>query len=84
MSAQLNNLARLQNTAPAYLKHAKLKEWVAQMAALAKPDRIYWCDGSNEEYDRLMAEMCATGMLKKVPKRPNSYLALSDPQIVCT
>ena len=80
MSAQPNQIAQLGT--PAYVKHAKLKEWVASMAVLAKPDRIYWCDGSDEEYDRLMAAMCATGMLKKVPKRPNSYLALSDPQDV--
>ena len=80
MSAQPNHIAQLG--APAYVKHAKLIEWVASMAALAKPERIYWCDGSDEEYDRLMGEMCATGMLKKVAKRPNSYLALSDPQDV--
>src|ERR1700744_4807609 len=69
------------NNAPAYVKHAKLKAWVDEMAALAKPDNIYWCDGSQEEYDRLNAQMVATGMMKKLnqAKRPNCFLALSDP-----
>ena len=81
MSAQLNHLASL---APAWIKHAKLKDWVASIAELTKPDRIYWCDGSQEEYNRLTGEMCATGMMKKLNpvKRPGCYLALSDPQDV--
>lgn len=66
--------------APAYVKHAKLLAWVADMAALCKPDAIYWCDGSDEEYQRLCDQLVQAGTFIKLneAKRPNSYLCRSD------
>jgi phosphoenolpyruvate carboxykinase (GTP) len=66
-------------TAPT--KHAKLLDWVGEIAELTQPDSIHWCDGSAGEYDRLAQDLVDGGTFEKLSdaKRPNSYLALSDP-----
>ncbi len=71
----------LNLNAPNHVKNARLIAWVADMAALCKPDTIYWCDGSDAEYDRLCQQLVDAGTFKKLneAKRPNSFLACSDP-----
>ena len=64
------------------VKHAKLKSWVEEMAAMCEPDNVYWCDGSTAEYDTLMAGAVAKGQATPLDKRPNSFLFRSDPSDV--
>jgi phosphoenolpyruvate carboxykinase (GTP) len=61
--------------------HAKLLDWVGEIADLTQPDAVHWCDGSAEEYDSLAQTLIDAGTFERLSdaKRPNSYLALSDP-----
>jgi len=62
----------------------KLLKWVDEMAALCKPDKVYWCDGSEEEYNRMAADLVANGTFRRLNDelRPNSYICMSDPSDV--
>ena len=73
-----------QSNAPAWVRHRALRQWVSEIARLAKPDRVAWCDGSQAEYDRLCAELVASGTFLRLSekRRPNSYLARSHPSDV--
>jgi phosphoenolpyruvate carboxykinase (GTP) len=64
------------------VKNAKLKAWVQDVVALCEPDDVYWCDGSKEEYGRVMATAVKSGSAIPVTKRPNSFLFRSAPSDV--
>lgn len=72
------------NQVPSFVKHQKIIDWVTDIAALTKPDHIEWCDGSDEENQRLLDLMVNNGMMVKLnpEKRPDSYLTCSDPSDV--
>jgi phosphoenolpyruvate carboxykinase (GTP) len=76
--------ASIPVTRPYAVNHADLLKWVDQIAAKTKPKEIIWCDGSQAEYNRLCEQMVQAGTLKRLnaAKRPNSYLAWSDPSDV--
>jgi len=71
-------------TPPSFVKNPKLISWVADMVALCKPAAVHWCDGSEAEYQQLCQTLVAAGTFKKLnpAKRPNSFLACSDPSDV--
>src|SRR4051794_2860998 len=81
-SATSNPRHRSRNRAmTATTKHAELKKWVDEWAEVLQPDSVHWCDGSEAEYDELAGQLVAGGTFQRLDeaKRPNSYLALSDP-----
>lgn len=69
---------------PAYVKNTKLITWVQDIATLCKPDKVYWCDGSLEEYNQMCQMLVESGTFIKLnpEKRTNSFLARSDPSDV--
>jgi phosphoenolpyruvate carboxykinase (GTP) len=69
---------------PSLTSNRKLLGWVEEVAALTQPDRVHWCDGSAGEYDDLCQALVEAGTFERLSdaKRPNSYLALSDPSDV--
>ncbi len=74
----------MAHTAPqdqAETNHAGLRAWVEEMAALAEPAEVHWCDGSEAEYKQLLEELIEAGTVLELSeeKRPGSYLARSDP-----
>jgi phosphoenolpyruvate carboxykinase (GTP) len=65
-------------------KNEKLVNWVREMAHLTEPSRVVWCDGSEDEWNRLTEDLVQSGTLKRLnpAKRPNSFYAASDPRDV--
>ncbi|MFZ6030697.1 MAG: phosphoenolpyruvate carboxykinase (GTP) [Chloroflexota bacterium] len=66
---------------PAYVQNLKARAWIEEIAAMCQPDAVYFCDGSQEEYDRLCQQMVEAGTFIRLnpEKRPNSFLCRSDP-----
>jgi phosphoenolpyruvate carboxykinase (GTP) len=73
------NAVTVRDEAPT--RHARLLDWVEEVAELTQPSAVHWCDGSAEEYDSLCAQLVESGTFERLSdaKRPSSYLARSDP-----
>ena len=72
-------------TAPAIdspTAHRGLNDWVQEVAELTQPERVVWCDGSEQEWERLTGELIEAGTLTRLEKKPNSFWCASDPSDV--
>ncbi|TWF94673.1 phosphoenolpyruvate carboxykinase (GTP) [Saccharopolyspora dendranthemae] len=63
-------------------KHERLLSWVREVAELTTPDRVVWCDGSQDEWTRLTDRLVEAGTFTRLDKKPNSFYAASDPSDV--
>ncbi|GAB3675089.1 phosphoenolpyruvate carboxykinase (GTP) [Saccharopolyspora tripterygii] len=63
-------------------KHERLLSWVREVAELTTPDRVVWCDGSQDEWTRLTDRLVEAGTFKRLDKKTNSFYAASDPSDV--
>jgi phosphoenolpyruvate carboxykinase (GTP) len=81
MTEILSNAQEAPGLVPAPTSNVELVRWVGEIAALTTPDRVVWCDGSEQEWQRLVEELLASGTFRELDadKRPNSYYATSDP-----
>src|SRR4051794_8426695 len=75
------SITHMATETSALTKNQRLLTWVEKVVELTTPAAVHWCDGSAEEYDRLCQEMVEAGTFRRLSeaKRPNSYLAWSDP-----
>ena len=78
------NLGDIQMDITKQVTNTKLTDWVNSLVELCKPDHVHWCDGSQEEYDSLCEQMVQAGTFIRLnpEKRPNCFLARSDPSDV--
>src|SRR5690242_19726759 len=76
-SCRVMSKSTIPGLEPAPTRHAKLVEWVREIAELTQPDRVHWCDGSDAEWTALTEQLVQAGTLKRLnaEKRPNSFYA---------
>ncbi|MGB8995340.1 MAG: phosphoenolpyruvate carboxykinase, partial [Pseudonocardiaceae bacterium] len=61
------------------ISHSRLLNWVRDIAELTNPDHVEWCDGSQQEWERLTAQLVDAGTVRRLARKPNSFWAVSDP-----